>query len=120
MTDENETGNKVASAVGPDGHKVQFITNDAFIKDRPWICCRDPLVLGRDKDTAMPLVAMCDKKAGHGGKHRGRFDGNTYIWRTRSKVEVQNEMRRRVAETERHNRVEATKAGDPSNADGVE
>lgn len=80
----------------------EVITNDAFVRERPWPCCKDPLLVGRTKEL-VPLVAMCDRKAGHTGSHRGRLDGNTYFWRTlgAKKVALKRKRQREYIEKER-------------------
>lgn len=96
--------------------KQQVITNEEFIKARPWICCRDPFYVATDKATGLPLVAQCDRKDGHAGKHRGRLDGGTYIWRKRSPAETKRILDKMVAATEAHNkRVAEAKASSPLN-----
>ena len=81
---------------------IRVITCEDFVNARPWICCRDPYVVGREKD-GTPLVAQCDKKIGHSGVHRGRFDGNTYMWRMRNTKEIADEMARRQAAVDQIN-----------------
>jgi hypothetical protein len=84
-----------------DEQKV--ITDEAYLKARPWVCCKDPLLVERQARTNIPVVALCDKKWGHSGKHRGRVNGITFYWRTLSPTETARRRKNLTAKVEAAN-----------------
>jgi hypothetical protein len=100
------------SQVLTDDEGNKFIADPEHVLSRRWPCCKDPLLVGRED--GVPLVAICDKKAGHAGQHRGRLRGTTYIWRTLSDKET---AKRRELQREALEKHAARLVATPSDAD---
>lgn len=65
----------------PDG----YLLDPSTIQRRRWKCCGVVHPIGTRPNAEGELktvIVACDRKAGHNGLHRGRFDGRKYMFET--------------------------------------